>query len=292
MSTDITANLRLGQTHDELISALDFDPCGIERPADFGEEYAPVRRTKQKRQPSPAPRAERKPPAAKPVPAPVQAAELTQPSVRKSPAPQSRLDSMRRTEPVTAPRRGLFQAQRGTPPAAFDMGLVPGEEAAAAIDGKRGSVAMRDVQLSEPRVLSRPPAEARSEPRRAGGRLPRFTGGVISRLLRIAMPVLAISLAVGFIALNFDTIGPVLLRFAAVWMVSFGGLLLLTRHHLDTSQICIAATILSIIVMLVLYNVFGLGCTFMGIISSMIGAVMSFILLLIGVRLLIGWFTR
>ena len=99
-------------------------------------------------------------------------------------------------------------------------------------------------------------------------------------------------LAVGFIALNFDTIGSVLLKFAAVWMVSFLGLLLLTRHHLDTSNLCIAATILSIIAMLLHYNVFGLGCTFIGIISSIIGAVLPFILLLIGFRLLIGMITR
>lgn len=176
------------------------------------------------------------------------------------------------------------QPQAPQEPFSHEAGVFS-ETVGAHMDAAGEAVRTRGVQI-EPRTAIAQPV-LRTEPRAPRHRTPIFTRGVVSALLRMLLPLLAMLGGVFLLITHWSSIQPVLVQAAATWIVSYLLVAVLSRHHLSAGDIAGVATVLAIVFLVIGYNVFGIGNSVQGIFSSMIASLLPIVLLILGMIFLL-----
>lgn len=178
------------------------------------------------------------------------------------------------TRPAAPRRRTAVQYARDT---ALDGSRIRHQ------DDDQEAVLNRNVTSG--RTVQRTPGNQRRPVRRP------FRPGnpaILFAILRAVIPLAAGIGALYFVVSNIDSIKALFVQWAAFWIVSFFVVFGFGRHHLQANHIAACATIFSVILMLLVYNVLGIGTA----VSSIVNGILPLAILLIAIMLLLGLFTR
>ena len=134
-----------------------------------------------------------------------------------------------------------------------------------------------------PAIRNRPVRERAEMNRPIRRPAPVIPRGLGQTILRTTLAVAAAAISLYGVITNWNTVKSVAMQFAVSWIILFIVLTYFARRYLQVNQIAGAATILSIIAVVLLNNVFGLGsavsCTVAGIFSCVFHALLPLAIL-------------
>lgn len=169
---------------------------------------------------------------------------------------------------------------------AHETAFFPGTELPPHMDTQADAVRTRPVTTRERVQLPR--AQHAQRPLRR--RTPWLTQGTIAALRRMLLPTIAVLAGLYIlylIAAHWANIQPILIQSAATWIISYLLVAMVSRHHLSARDIAAVSTVISVIFLVIGYNVFNIGDSVWSMLGGMFGSILSGLLSFVPIILVV-----